>query len=66
MKPGSTEQVHKVCLGTAIALWMAAGLCFLADAKGLAIGLVVVGVVLDLIANLIMWFVSEDQKRDRE
>lgn len=66
MKPRSAAQVHKVCLGTAIALWTAAGLCYLADAKGLAIGLAVVGVVLDLIAHLIMWFVNENLKRDRE
>lgn len=66
MKPGSAEQVHKVCLGTAIAPWMAALLRFLADAKGLATGLVVLGVVLDLVAHLVMWFVSENQKRDRE
>jgi hypothetical protein len=66
MKPGSAEQVHKVCLGIVFALWMAAGLCYLADAKGLATGLAALGVVLELIALLILWFVSEDQRRDRE
>jgi hypothetical protein len=66
MKPGSTEKMHKRCLVILFTLWTAAFLCYLADAKGLATGLVVVGVVLELIALLIMWFVSEDQKRDRE
>lgn len=66
MKPGSTEKMHKRCLVILFALWTAALLYYLADAKGLATGLVVVGVVLELIALLIMWFLDENLKRDRE
>ncbi len=66
MKPGSTEKMHKRCLVILFALWTAALLCYLADVKGLAAGLVVVGVVLELIALLIMWFLDENLKRDRE
>lgn len=66
MKPGSTEKMHKRCLVILFALWTAALLCYLADAKGLAAGLAALGVVLELIALLITWSVSEDQKRDRE
>lgn len=58
--------MHKRCLVILFALWTAAFLCYLADAKGLATGLFVLGVVLELIALLIMWFVDENLKRDRE
>lgn len=66
MKPDDSNKTFKRCGVAAIALWTAAGLCYLAHAKGLAIGLVVLGVILELVAILVMWFASEEQKRDRE